>query len=492
MIFKQSVLFLLALTLLNFAIGAPVPGEEAPQPPKGGGKPNIIFMISDGMGLATAQATRVLKQVRDDLPGNTRLNIDPYLIGTHRTQSHNHLITDSAAGATAFSTGSKTNNGFVSVDSDKNEKATILEALKEQGYKTGLVTTSSVTDASPAAFGAHIYDRDLQGQIASQYLDGKLGRVVDFIAGGGKCAFMPSTAEDSCRVDERDLIAEAKNKGWGYTEKLDDLSGFENGASLPFLALFENESFDYELDREGKPVLPQMAKFALDSLDAATKDSEDGFFVMLEEEHTDSCGHANDLACQYKQALSYDETFKIAKEFADKSEKDTIIIATSDHETGGLGLGIHDTSDWHPEILLNATHTCEYLGGQLEDFFETNTQITAVRNFIKDFMSNDLKISDTTEEEIQHIYDTLIHGGELANAISAVTSLRAGIDWSTFGHSSVDVPIYAYTNSEELNDKLNRVQESKGLKGNHDNTEIGDFLELITNSDLEKLTEDLS
>src|SRR6201999_2727500 len=140
--------------------------------------------------------------------------LDKHHIGNSRTRSSSSLVTDSAAGATAFSCGFKSYNGAISVLPDHTPCGTVLEAAKKAGYMTGLVVTTRITDATPACFAAHVNMRSEEDLIARQLIgEYPLGRVVDLIIGGGRCHFLPNTTDGSCRADDLDIVAKAKDAG---------------------------------------------------------------------------------------------------------------------------------------------------------------------------------------------------------------------------------------------------------------------------------------
>lgn len=132
------------------------------------GKRNLIFMVSDGMGPTSLSLTRSFQQFRNGAPWSEQLVIDQHLIGQSRTRSSSSLITDSAAGATAFSCALKSYNGAISVNPEHEPCGTVLEAAKQAGYMTGLVVTTRITDATPACFAAHVNMRSEEDRIAEQ------------------------------------------------------------------------------------------------------------------------------------------------------------------------------------------------------------------------------------------------------------------------------------------------------------------------------------
>jgi alkaline phosphatase len=318
------------------------PADSAPS--NSHGKRNLIFMVSDGMGPTSLSLTRSFMQFQNGAPFNEQLVIDQHMIGQSRTRSSSSLITDSAAGATAFSCAQKSYNGAISVTPDHEPCGTVLEAAKKAGYMTGLVVTTRITDATPACFAAHVNMRQEEDRIAEQMVgDYPLGRVVDLMFGGGRCHFVPNTTvEHSCRADDRDVVDLARKNGFNY---ISDRAGFDDlkgGAKLdfPMLGLFADGDIPYEIDRRNEndkyPSLHEMAEAAMKALSEATRDSEKGFFLMIEGSRIDHAGHHNDPAAQVHEVLAYDEAFSSVLDFIKNEKTETVMVSTSDHETGGL------------------------------------------------------------------------------------------------------------------------------------------------------------
>jgi alkaline phosphatase len=316
------------------------PKHSSPHP---SGKRNLIFMVSDGMGPTSLSLTRSFMQFQNGAPFSEQLVIDQHMIGQSRTRSSSSLITDSAAGATAFSCAMKSYNGAISVDPDHNPCGTVLEAAKKAGYMTGLVVTTRITDATPACFAAHVNQRQEEDRIAEQMVgDYPLGRVVDLMFGGGRCHFLPNSTDSSCRADNKDVVELAKKNGFNYIssrKQFDDLKGGK-ALKFPMLGLFAETDIPYEIDRRNEneiyPSLHEMAEAALTALSAATQDSEKGFFIMIEGSRIDHAGHHNDPAAQVHEVLAYDKAFASVLDFLEKDQTEGVMVSTSDHETGGL------------------------------------------------------------------------------------------------------------------------------------------------------------
>lgn len=306
-------------------------------------------MVSDGMGPASLSLTRSFRQHIDGLPINDTLTLDQHLWGSSRTRSSNSLVTDSAAGATAFSCGKKSYNGAISIVPPNYEPCgTVLEAAKRAGYTTGLVVTTDITDATPACFASHVVIRALNDDVAVQEIgDGPLGRVVDLMLGGGRCHFLPNTTSGSCRQDDYDVAGKAqKDFGWTY---LDNREGFDSlkageDVKLPLMGLFAGRDIPFELDRRNMndvyPSLSEMAQTAIRALEKATEKSDKGFFLMIEGSRIDHAAHNNDPAAHVREVIEYDRTFKSVLDFLDQSKTEGILVATSDHETGGLATAL--------------------------------------------------------------------------------------------------------------------------------------------------------
>lgn len=414
------------------------------------GKRNLIFMVSDGMGPTSLSMTRNFRQYVEGLPVDDTLVLDQHYIGTSRTRSSSSLVTDSAAGATAFSCGYKSYNGAISVLPDHTPCGTVLEAAALAGYKTGLVVTTRITDATPACFAAHANLRQYEDSIAEQEVgEHPLGRVVDLMMGGGRCHFLPNTTSGSCRADDRDLIDVAAKNGFSY---VNDRAGFDalNGgtqAKLPLMGLFADTDIPYEIDRRSQndvyPSLEEMARSALTALSEATRDSEQGFFLMIEGSRIDHAGHGNDPAAQVHEVLAYDKAFAAVLDFLDKDSTPGVLVSTSDHETGGLAAArqlyvTYPDYLWYPGVLANAKQSSEYTSARFEEYISgagVNAQESDKKEYIRDtFLKDHLGISDASDEEVEAILYPQ-PGVQSQYIFADIVSRRAQIGWSTHGHS---------------------------------------------------------
>ena len=284
---------------------------------------NVILVVGDGMGAAQRDAVQLASVgahenlVMDSLPRAG-------LVGTN-SASRSQPITDSAAAATAMASGVKTSNAKVGLDTDNNAVPTVLEQAKAAGKAAGLVTTSSVTDATPAAFAAHVEKRNQQRQIARQYLEESKP---DVILGGGRSFWVP--AEEN----PEDLTQLAQEQGYAYVADRITL-GSATGARL--LGLFaEGEMYEAAAEGEGDSYepsvpLPEMTQKAIEVL----SEDPEGFFLLVEEEAIDSMGHARNGTLMLEAGRQLDRSVEIAEEFAEENGE-TLLVVVGDHECCGL------------------------------------------------------------------------------------------------------------------------------------------------------------
>ena len=313
---------------------------------------NVIVLQGDGMGTAQRDLIRLVTVgnkkgqdlVMNQLEHSGLVHTDP--------ADPEEAVTDSAAAATAFSTGVKTFNGAVGVDANGNPVKTLLEDARRAGKATGIVTTSQVTDATPAAYGAHVSDRAQQSEIARQFLEVSKP---DVILGGGEDYWYPpgnpgkwpdnppTDPTEQSKGDRGNLVKRAKSLGYKYVWNRD---GLRKAKGPKLLGLFANEEmFEHREEGHGdlyEPSVP-LSEMAAKALDILSKD-RDGFFVLIEEEGVDEMAHENNAGLMIKAGAALDATVKVAVDFA-RRHPGTLIVVQGDHETGGLTIENPDTDD---------------------------------------------------------------------------------------------------------------------------------------------------
>lgn len=268
---------------------------------------NIIFLIGDGMGLASAS----MMQVEN--------NYDPTIfdsadnIALQKTYSMDNRVTDSAASGTALATGYKTNNTYLGVLADGTPVESLIEVAKREGKRTGIVVTTYLQHATPAAFYAHINSRHEYLAITEQLV----GSNLDIAIGGGMAFFEERYKEN---VEET-----LKNNGFTLAKSLDEVASIEPNRRV--LALLADKEIE---NRSG--YLANATREALRLLD-----NEEGFALMVEGSLIDGMGHANDAKAQQGEMRDFMEAIEVAVDFA-KHHPDTLVVVTGDHETGGLSI----------------------------------------------------------------------------------------------------------------------------------------------------------
>lgn len=272
---------------------------------------NIILLIGDGMGTSQIFAGLVANK------GKLYINYFP-VTGFQITRSADDLITDSAAGATAMATGEKTYNGMIAVRPDGRQVETILEKAEKRNLKTGLVATSTITHATPAAFIAHNTSRANYEAIASDFLKTD----IDVFIGGGRNHFMD-------RFDKVNLLVELAENGYNIVETMEEIAQFQ-GDKLA--GLVYPDAPPTIIEGRGEMLL-QSSQKALEIVST----SNTGFFLMIEGSQIDWGNHQNDVFYQTEEMLDFDKTIGMVLDFAIQ-DGETLVIVTADHETGGLAI----------------------------------------------------------------------------------------------------------------------------------------------------------
>jgi alkaline phosphatase len=296
---------------------------------------NIILLIGDGMGLGQVSAGMFAN-------GNKTALEEFNIIGLHKPYASNKLITDSAAAATSFASGIKTYNGAIGVDENKNPVGTILEEAEQKNYATGLVASSTIVHATPASFIAHNEARKNYEEIAEDFLDTE----VDIFIGGGLKFF------NRRENDDRNLVKELEAKGYTISDYFQaDLAGMNIDKSKNFGYLTADE--DPLPKAQGRDYLPIASEIALNFLDDR---SDEGFFLMIEGSQIDWGGHANKTDYIISEFLDFDQVIAQALAFA-KKDKETLVVVTADHETGGFAIQPESTQDSIVGAFTSNYHT---------------------------------------------------------------------------------------------------------------------------------------
>ncbi len=293
----------------------------------------VFYFIGDGMGVNQVNGTEMYRAETDGRIGIEPLLFTQFPIATMATTfSATNSITDSSAGGTALSCGVKTYNDAIGVDSNKQPLTTIAERAQKAGKKVGIVTSVSVDHATPASFYAHQPNRNMYYEIARDLP--KAG--FDFYAGSG--FLKPDKAYN--KKDTLNIFPIIEEAGYTIAKGYDDFKTKSTNARKMVLIQKDDAnpaSLPYAIDhKEGDLTLAEITESAISFLN---KDAKKGFFLMVEGGKIDWACHSNDAGTVFNEVVDMDNAVKVAYEFYKKHPKETLIIITADHETGGLGLG---------------------------------------------------------------------------------------------------------------------------------------------------------
>jgi alkaline phosphatase len=441
--YMKQRLVLLGLLVLNLAVSVHSSSKDDAPIPK-----NIILMVGDGMGPAHISAFRIFN---DDpsTPDLDPLLLDSYLVGTLSTEpylqseDHDYEVTDSAASATAYSTGKKTYNGAIAYNVNQKPIPTILEVAKHKGKKVGLVATSQIVHATPAAFIAHAASRRDYNSIADQFLDNRWqGRpLLDVFLGGGWRYFDRK---------DRNLIEELRAEGYQVVRTASQL----NTAGNRLAGLFADVALPAKLDRSDEhPSLAQMTQAAIQRLNHS-----EGFFLMVEGSQIDWASHENDVVDMLHEMDDFYQAIGVAIDYA-TTRNDTLVLITADHETGGFSIG-HEYKGksqyrFNPKPIKVLKRSIAQYAQRILDSRDLNV-------FLAD-------LGEETNENELEIWQQLVKQpslnlDDIKQLLKSIMNRVTYSGWTTHGHTGVDVNLYAVG------------QGAEWFRGHHRNTYIGQTL----------------
>ncbi len=404
---------LLPLLILAAAAATCRSEEDAPEAPK-----NVVLLIGDGMGVGQVTLARAILVGAD---GTVALDEFP-VTGLAKTHSANYIVTDSAAAATALACGIKTTNQTIGMDRLGTAVTSILDLARASGRSVGVVTTTSVTHATPACFYAHVESRSKEKDIADQFA---ARADVDVALGGGARNFSEPALEQLGKA------------GYQIARTRGELLAARPGRLLGIFTP-SHMSFDRERDAAVEPSLAEMTHKAIDLL----RRNPQGFFLMVEGGKIDFAGHAHDPAAMAGEFAGFDAAIRVVIEFA-RERGDTLVVVTADHATGGLDIG--ETADL--EKIRAFRLSGESMGKQI-------VEGKAIAEVVKENTGLELSASELAAVEASVAAEK---GGEryaVQTTLSHVLSTRLGVTWmpleyhfgvskNTHGHDGGMVPVYA-------------------------------------------------
>lgn len=431
----------------------------------------VFYFIGDGMGVNQVNGTEMYLAEQEGRIGVKPLLFTTFPAGTMATTfSATNSVTDSSAAGTALATGAKTYNGAIGMDDDKNVLQSVAEQARKSGKKVGIATSVSVDHATPAAFYAHQPQRSMYYEIALDLP--KAG--FDFYAGGG--FLKPATTAD--KKEAPSIFPIMEDAGYTIARGLDEYKA--KAADAKRMVLIQKEGAEpsclpYAIDREaGDLTLPEITESAVSFL---TKGNRKGFFLMVEGGKIDWACHSNDPATTFEEVIDLDNAVKVAYEFYKKHPKETLIVVTADHETGGAGLGTGKYA-LRLKALANQKQSQDLLSKAITDLRKEKTGKASweeVKALLADRMGfwKELPLTWEQEKLLRDEYETSFVKNKvvfeeslyaktepLAAAARKVMSQIAMVGWTCSNHTAGYVPVFAIGAGSDL------------FTGKMDNTEI--------------------
>lgn len=443
----------------------------------------VFYFIGDGMGSNQVLASEMYYAALQGQPlgrVQTLMTTFPFS-GNASTYSASNGITDSAAAGTCLATGSKTTNGTLGLDPDGKRLTTIAEELKAQGWGIGIMTTVAIDHATPAAFYAHVPQRDSYYKIGKQLCSSEF----DFFGGAG---FHHPQGKHDDKPDN--LYRMAENAGYTVVHGMDELAGMpvSRYAEISKLILVQKDddqgskhgsNLSYAIDRkEGDLTLAQIVSTAIPFLESR----HDCFFMMVEGGMIDYACHGDDAATAIGEVWDMNEAMKEAYAFYEQHPDETLILVTADHETGGLALGNSDYT-LHLDQLQYQKCSAWILSDLFTQLFKENKKPSweQVQSIYREQLGfwEKVEISADEEQELKALYKAALKHqtkdtktmyktiNKLGDAGIALVNKKAHIGWTTRAHSAHMVPIFAIGPG------------AQSFSGWHDNTEIVPLLRRV-------------
>ena len=459
--FSKRITSLLCLAAVLVAVPADAKTRKAEQPQV----KYVFYMIGDGMGINEVIGAQEYNEATGKGPAVINFTQFP-VRGFITTHSGSSLVTDSAAGATALSSGVKTYNGAIGLDMDQQPVSLITEWAKESGFGTGIATNVGINHATPAGFSTHTAQRGNYEDIAGQLIRSK----VDFAAGGG---FL---TERGTGHDNNYFINEARNAGINVFRGPDFKGVAAAEGRVICLSGKDQTDLPYMIDRqEGDTALSDFVEAGISYLDA--KFGKKGFFFMIEGGKIDGGGHANDAAVCFQEVTDFANAIDVVLAFYDKHPDETLIVITADHETGGLMLGA-GLYEMHPDRMTKQNMSVDALTAKFREAFlparpqgkarppfnpETPAYTPPTWEQVKDFFREHLglwgevEVDQRSEAALKGTYErTFGKDGDRENNVANLYSVNArlvaeavnyldrtsGFFWSFGSHSGSPVGLY--------------------------------------------------
>lgn len=451
-----------------------------------GKAPKYVFMlIGDGMSAVQVNAAQVLNgnNTSGEISTDNLLFTTFPACGMATTHDSTSFCPDSASTATAMSTGYKTHSGVIGMAVDKTTVVkNITELFKEEGKKVGVISTVTINHATPAAYYAHVPSRNDYYGIALQMAESGF----DYFAGG---EINKPTGNDK---DQPDAYGIMEQNGYTIARTAQEIAALNASTGKCYAVapnIQDSGSMTYAIDQESADVsLADLVRKGIEVLDG-----EEGFFLMAESGKIDWACHANDAMTTIQEVIDFEDAVQVAYDFAQQHPDETLIIVTGDHETGGMTIGFASTGYSTAFNIMNSQQSSYVeFDNLIDNMQEANPNLTFadVTSVITDYFGLKLPSGNAetdaadplvlTEYEVEKLEAgfaqamlaredreqtqeySLLYGGydPLSVSITHIINNKAGLGWTSYAHTGVPVPVYAYGTGAEL------------FNGSYDNTDV--------------------
>lgn len=450
---KQRFVFLIALF---FIFVFPLYASDSQQPHNT--KPKYIFyFIADGLGYSHISLAEAYLANIEGRIGAVQLNMCKMPVyGMVNTYSKNRQITGSAAAGTALAYGQKENiNNLAYFEGNYSDKKSVLRIAQSNNYSTGVISTVSIDHATPAAFFAHSPSRSNYYDISKFLVDSG----IDFIGGGG--LRFPKGSEK----DMQDIFDILRENEYDILSSITRIDNESNKLYIKNPVLLGAGDMPYAIDRsdQGGYSLEEVFDAGLNYLHGREK----GFFMVIEGGKIDWAAHRNDAATLVYDIIDFDNAVKKAMEFYYNYPDETLIIVTSDHETGGLSLGIGKQGyNSNFEKLSYQKKSQAYFSSKLSDFLKDYNDFEEIVDFItNEFFKAGFSF---TKAEIELLKVAYLHKNDndlispelfrelyrgycpIAFTTNRIINDRAAVGFTTDAHTAAAVPIFSIGVGSEL------------------------------------------
>lgn len=433
---------------------------------KGAPKAKYVFcFIGDGLGINQVYGTELYNAaLRGDVTKRELLPFDEFPVRLYvDNYSASSLVTDSSAAGTALSSGGKTVNGYMGVDADKKPFENLSEIARRNGMKTGVVTNVGVNHATPSAFYAHCGSRGEYVRISRQLKECD----VDFTAGS---TFLFRSRDT---LTAKDLVREFRDAGIVVSQRADEAAAVQGKRVVLLSDSLDRKSLRYAIDRgEGEPSVVGFTDAAIKYLER--EDAGKGFFLMVEGGKIDYACHSNDAVTMFHEINDFSAAVDLAAAFAERHPDETLIVVTSDHETGGIALGYRKYC-MHIDRLAYQNCSIGTLSNRMMRLREAGrTDWEDMKSLLGECLGfwRGVEISEKEEAALrktfeesfvrsaEKVVDLYASNEKMASQAVKLLNRKAHITWAGLAHTGMQVPLYVRGAGEEY------------FRGCRDNTDI--------------------